>query len=139
MKIVEIIPNLHGGGAERFVCELSNEFTKNNDIECVVVSLYKISDIDKQLVSILNPKVRILSLDKKKGLDIKLFYRLYNLLKIENPDVLHAHVMAIKYILLSTVIFRKIKYFATIHSDAYFEANNIFDKFIRMIDRKSVV
>ena len=38
MKVLEIIPNLASGGAERFVVDLSNELIKIKDVQIFVLT-----------------------------------------------------------------------------------------------------
>ena len=39
MKILQIIPSLGSGGAERFVCELSEQLNKQSGIQCHVIGI----------------------------------------------------------------------------------------------------
>ncbi len=50
------------------------------------------------------------------------FFRLTKLIKRLNPDVVHTHLGAILYNILSPFLFRNIKFFHTIHNEAKKEA-----------------
>lgn len=120
MKIVELIPQLTSGGAERFVVDLSNELSLRHDITLLVSSslegnghIYR-SEISKS--------VNVYSLNKKIGLDLRYIYRLYKTIKKENPDVVHTHVTAFSHFVILKWLFPKVKFVHTVHSDAQFES-----------------
>ncbi|WP_289823158.1 glycosyltransferase [Muribaculum intestinale] len=120
MKIVEIIPQLHMGGAEMFTVNLCNELVeKGHDVTLVVTnSLMKYGHFSK----FVDARINLISMDKRDGADFKLFFRLTKLIKRLNPDVVHTHLGAILYNILSPFLFRNIKFFHTIHNEAKKEA-----------------
>ncbi len=129
MKILEVIPKLQSGGAEKFVVDLTNEFVKTSH-NCTLLTLF---DLDKYdiLRTHLTNDVKTHSIGKKRGVDFKCMFRLYQYIRKEKPEVVHAHVGAITYLILTAVLHRKCKYFATIHSEAKREANGGINKLIR--------
>ncbi len=129
MKVLQLIPNLGTGGAERFVCELANELKKQGE-HCTIATLYNSQKSDEISKSHLN-NINIQSLGKKIGIDIRMFWKISKLVKKERFDVVHAHVGAIKYILLASIFLRKVRFVATIHSEASREAGNKIEKYIR--------
>ena len=130
MKILQVIPTLGQGGAEHFTVELTNELVKLG-YECDIVTLFEITK-DNDIFRELNRKVYHYSLKKKKGFDIKCYIRLYQLIKEGGYDVVHAHIGAIPYTLLSAVLLRKkIRFYATIHSEARREAGKSIMKWSR--------
>lgn len=130
MKILQVIPTLGQGGAEHFTIELTNELVKLG-YECDIVTLFDITK-DNDLFRELNRKSHHYSLKKKKGFDIKCYIRLYQLIKEGGYDVVHAHIGAIPYTLLSAVLLRnKIRFYATIHSEARREAGKSFMRWSR--------
>lgn len=132
MKILQVIPTLGQGGAEHFTVELTNELVKL-EYECDIVTLFDITK-DNDLLGELNEKVHHYSLKKKKGFDIKCYMRLYQLIKKGGYDVVHAHIGAIPYILLSSVLLRnKVGFYATIHSEARREAGQSIMKWSRFL------
>lgn len=120
MKIVEIIPQLHMGGAERFTVDLCNEFVgMGHDVTLIVTnSVKKYGHFSKYL----DGRVKLISMDKKEGADPKLFYRLPKLIRELRPDVVHTHLGAIVYTLFAPFFYKKAKYFHTIHNTAEKEA-----------------
>ena len=95
MKILEVIPNINKGGAERFVVDLSNELSQTNEV--ILILLFSPSSCDNYYDEV-NQNVRIITLDKKRGFDLTLLFRLYRLIKQEKPDVIHTHIRAFSYI-----------------------------------------
>lgn len=120
MKIVEIIPRLQTGGAEKFVVELANTFVEQGH-ECTLVTLFDLDESDV-IARELQPQVKCVSLHKHAGADLGCFWRVLEVVKHEKPDVVHTHVGAIKYVSLAALFYRQCRYFATIHSEASREA-----------------
>lgn len=129
MKILQLIPNLGSGGAERFVVELMNELNNQGE-DCFVSTLYDTTHQDEVSISHIS-NIKLFSLGKKQGLDIRQFWNVLQLIRKEKFDVVHAHIGAIKYILLASIFLRKVKFVATIHSEASREAGNKIEKYIR--------
>ena len=76
MKILEIIPQLSSGGGERFVVDLCNELSKEHDVTLMV--LHSLDKVDFYLKEVSN-NVRVVSMNKRMGLDIGLLFRVYRL------------------------------------------------------------
>ena len=118
MKIIEIIPSLSSGGAERFVVDLCNSLSKKNDV--ILVVLYKI-DSSSIFARELHSTVKVVNYNKKAGLDLNLFISLTRLIKKENPQIVHTHNNAIVYCSLSALLRAKTQFIHTVHSDAFKE------------------
>lgn len=129
MKIIQIIPQLSSGGGERFTVDLSNELALRGHevILCVLHTLHKggsgfyLSDVSK--------RVKVVSMNKRKGLDIGLFWRLFRFLRDERPDVIHTHLRAIVYAFIAERFV--VHGVHTVHSDASKEASEWFSRAIR--------
>lgn len=129
MKILQVIPTLGQGGAEHFTVELINELIREG-YECDLVTLFDVEE-GNDLLKELSTKCGYSSLHKKRGLDLGCYIRLYKFIKAGGYDVVHAHVGAIPYILLSTLLLNKVKFVATIHSEAKREAGKNLMKWSR--------
>lgn len=131
MKVLQILPSLQNGGAERFVCELTNELVNEYHIPCDIAIMYEASSTEgfKKLLK----NISCICLRKNKGFDVGYLFRLYNFIRKNRYNVVHAHLNAITYLILSAFLLPRVKFVATIHSDAYFEASNKVDRFIRRI------
>lgn len=128
MKIFEIIPQLNSGGAERFVVDLCNQLSKEHSV--TLITFHQVKEFH-QYHDELDQNVNYICLNKKLGPDISLFWKLYRLIKTNNPDIVHTHLSAIIYTSFSSIVKRDVKYIHTIHNDAAIEAEYGPSKFIR--------
>lgn len=129
MKIIEFIPHLKSGGGEKLVVDLSTAF-KEKGHDCIILTLFTPSEDDllfNQIPSSINKD----NLGKHLGYDFKCFTKFLSYVRREKPDVVHLHLETIKYSLLAAILFRKCKYFATIHSEAKREAGTGIEKYVR--------
>lgn len=131
MRILQIIPNLGCGGAEHFVCDLAIELN-NQGQQCDILTLYDIES-DNGILSKMAGFVNVYSIQKKSGFQFSTFVKILKFIRKGEYDIVNAHVAAIKYILLACLFHRTSKYYATIHSDAKFEAGYSIEKFSRII------
>ena len=131
MKILQVLSTLCSGGAEHCAVELANELVRQG-YSCDILTLFDIEP-DNDLRKQINARVSVFSLGKKLGLDFKCYYRLYKFIKDNHYDVVHAHVGAIPYLLLSTLLLKKVKFVATIHSEARREAGRSISKWNRFL------
>lgn len=130
MKILEIIPQLSQGGAERFVVDLCNELAKKHKVILIVLhNIDKHGFFEKEL----DGRVQIICMNKNMGIDWTLFFRIAKLIRREQPDVVHTHLDAILYLFFPHISFSKTKFIHTLHSDAYKEHNGFLSKLYRKI------
>lgn len=130
MKILEIIPQLSQGGAERFVIDLCNELSKEHEV--ILAVLHNVDNhgfFRKEL----SERVRLISMNKRMGMDWRLFFRLAKLIRNEKPDVVHTHLRGIVYTFLSYIFPSKIKFIHTVHNDAKMEAGGGVSKWCRKL------
>ena len=129
MKILQVIPTLGSGGAERFVVDLSNELVANGH-EVILCTLFDINknSLDSFFLKELDSKIKIISLNKSLGFDIKVFYKLYQVIKKNKPDIIHSHLAVLNYLLPSTILYGKKKFFHTLHNDASMLVENTFSR-----------
>jgi glycosyltransferase involved in cell wall biosynthesis len=95
-KIVEIVPALGWGGAQIFCVQLCNELANYPGYEVTLISLYDHNE-DHLPLSLLDKKVKFVTLGKKRGPDPKLFTRVTKLLLQLHPNVVHTHLHAGHY------------------------------------------
>ncbi|MER2998503.1 glycosyltransferase [Pontibacter populi] len=123
MRILHIIPNLGSGGAERFVVDLVNTMSIKHEVHlCTLYDLNK--DKNDFFLNEVNTRIKLHSLGKKIGLDIKIFLRLYEIIKDIKPDIVHTHMASINYTLLSALIYKVPLYVHTVHNDAFREVKH---------------
>lgn len=123
MKIMQVIPHLGLGGAESMCVNLSEALTEQGH-QVVVVSLYTqetyLSD------RLLQKKVKVVFLDKNVGPDFSLPGKLLSVLLQEKPDVIHTHLLSLKYVCLAVrKMDRRIPVIHTVHSVAEQEAGRM--------------
>jgi glycosyltransferase involved in cell wall biosynthesis len=93
-KIVQMVPALGWGGAQVFCIQLCNELAKYPGYNITLVSMYD-HDPNRHLpLSMLDNKVKFITLGKKRGVDLRMFAKIYNALKDISPAVVHTHLHA---------------------------------------------
>ena len=131
MKIIEIIPQLSSGGAERFVVDLSNELSLRHDV-VLIVSSALIGQTAFYLPEV-SERVRVCSLNKRLGFDSAYLYRLYKTIKKESPDIVHTHIGAYSHFALLKWLFPRVKFVHTIHSEASAESGGGLKALLRKL------
>jgi glycosyltransferase involved in cell wall biosynthesis len=91
-KIVQMVPALGWGGAQVFCIQLCNELAKYPRYDVTLISMYTYDEKKHLPLSMLDKKVKFISLGKKQGIDPKMFLRIYKTLKNIKPDVVHTHL-----------------------------------------------
>lgn len=127
MKIVHILPGIYVGGGEKFAVDICNELALNDNDDLYLCTLSKADDsyiLKKQI----NSKVTLITLNKRKGFDPIIIFKLYKVLKSIKPDIVHTHLRAIYYSFLSIIFLKKVTFIHTFHTIAEKEANNIVKK-----------
>ena len=89
MKIIYIINGLGPGGAERIVCDLSNELSKENH-EIILISFF-----EQKILFDLNPSVNVRLFNYKFGLVgfIKSLFRTFYIILKLKPQIIHSHLL----------------------------------------------
>lgn len=134
MKIIQFIPSLNSGGAERFVVDLSNSLANNHK-----VYLFTLLDIDEHgfYKSDVFENVELISLNKKLGVNLLLPFKIFFKFRKIKPDIVHTHLSTIFYLFLCFFTLKKTIFFHTIHNDALKEAKTKFGYFIKLFLFKS--
>ena len=114
IKVVEILPDLGMGGAERLVFDLLMNFNKEN-IDCTLIVLYD-QKHSKYYQKLEKSGINIVMLGKKRGLDIKCFFRLFKILKKIKPDIIHSHRHVNLYLFPFYFLYKKQIGFHTVHT-----------------------
>jgi len=95
VQVLQILPSLDTGGAEKMVLYLTGELMKTG-IKTGVVSFFDGhgSQIDRQLRA---EGIPLWSLGKRRGPDLAMLARLRKLIGALRPDVIHTHLSALRY------------------------------------------
>lgn len=137
-KIMHVIPSLNRGGAERFVVDLCNELAKTHHV--ILVSLFDNGEDSFQKE--VSPDVKLITLGKKAGFDLKVFFSLFKLIRRFRPRVVNTHMNALEYLLPTILFSRTTSIFHTLHSVANKEVVNsvvlklrgkLFSRFVQPI------
>lgn len=93
-KIVQVVPALGWGGAQVFCIQLCNQLAEYPGYHVTLISLYDYKAEKHLPLSMLDKRVKFISLDKKPGIDVSMFKKIYKTLKDIEPDVVHTHLHA---------------------------------------------
>lgn len=108
------------GGAEVFVVSLCNALAKLGH-QVTLLTFYQKQE-SEFLYNRIDKSIKIDILEKRKGIDPTLSFKLREYIKLNNFEIVHLHVQAIVYAIFPSLSYKKCKYIATIHNDAYKEA-----------------
>ena len=131
MKIIEIIPDLTLGGAERFVVDLSNKFVANGN-DLVLITLFN-ADGKKNFNNVIDARIKHICMNKKVGFSFFLLLKLWYIIYREKPNVVHTHLNCIVYTMLCWLTMSKVKFVHTIHNDAEKEAGGQMGEWVRKL------
>lgn len=128
MKIIQIIPYIGSGGAERFVVDLSNELAQIGH-EVLLCTLYAMDGSMGFYKRDINHKVKVVTLNKGLGLSLRTIMKFMNVVKKEKPDLIHSHIGALQYSFLSQVF--QSRGYHTVHNEAHLEAKGYLEILLR--------
>lgn len=122
MKIVEIIPHLTSGGAERFTVDLCNELAERYEVRLVL--FFPLEDTGLHfLLPEVSRNVHVVALNKHKGFDLGLVWKIRKTIKDISPDIVHCHVNSLEYVALARMFGQdRCRWYYTVHSDARYDA-----------------
>ena len=129
MKIIQVIPSLNSGGAERFTVDLSNQLAEMGN-EVILLVFYSQLELNFYLHDV-SSKVRVITLGKKPGFDYKLLFKISSIVKSEKPDVVQTHLYGLDYMPICLMLNKSVKYFHVVHSDAFKESQRKSSSMIR--------
>lgn len=133
MKILHIHPSLAGGGIEAMICGLVNEMAKTEDV--TVCSIFEPKE-DDIFWNKLDSSVKRISLGKlKEGFSVKEILKIFRLLVNGKYDVVNLHGFFYYYAFSVLLLHHRIKFFYTVHSDAYME-NSSWDKHFFLLKKR---
>lgn len=128
MKITHVISSLGNGGAERLVVDLSNEMAKTED-----VTIISFKDIEDWMFppKDLSPSVKLITLGKKKGLDVGFILSYYKLILFSNYDIINLHLASVLKFSYPLILTQRSKFVHTLHNLFQKEFSN---KWIRKLN-----
>jgi len=138
-NILIIIPSLRIGGAEKVVCNISDNInTLINNLSIITLS----DDIPLYETIKNNKDIKVYSCHEPNNLkfpwiSIKAVMRFYRLFRIIKPDIVHSHLWGIHCIYLYALmfVFPKPKLVATIHSAGFiYTSSKFLHKLFRLVE-----
>lgn len=114
VKVLHIIPNFGTGGAEKLVVDLLSNYDRSN-FDMAAVSFYAKSNtiLEKKLD---NFGIKVYYLDKHKGPDISLLFKIDKVIKEFKPVVIHTHLYTVRYVLFTSILNKIPVRVHTVHS-----------------------
>jgi glycosyltransferase involved in cell wall biosynthesis len=124
IRLLQIIPSLDIGGAQRFLVDLCNNFDKEKFEIAVCV-------LGKKTNSFLESELRenhipMFFLNLRWTFHPLTIYRITDLFKSFKPDIIHTHLRAIRYVLIPSRLAQIPLHIHTIHSLAKYDTSFIF-------------
>jgi len=133
MKILQIIPSLASGGAERFVVDLCNELSaQGEDVYLCIILNPNVADYGFYLPE-LNKSVHFISLNQNKGFRLKKLWLLYKVLQDVKPNIIHSHLSVLLYVYALALINFRDRFIYTIHNPADKTGTSILFKTLNFI------
>jgi glycosyltransferase involved in cell wall biosynthesis len=131
MKILQITYHLGPGGAERLVVDISNELTRQGH-DVTLCALRDDQQGNKGFYKHeISEKINYVNLSIPEGIRVNNIYLLYKLIRKLNPQVVHCHLNLVNYLFPLTFIFKKVRFFHTIHSNPSHEVSNSIEYWLR--------
>ena len=116
LKVLQIIPMLAPGGAERVVVHIAQGLDRRRFDVGVVSIWHRVgSDLEKMLDE---SNVRTWYLGKTRGFDARTYVRLHRVLREYAPHVVHTHLHVLRYALPSFLLLKGTSYLHTVHNQA---------------------
>jgi glycosyltransferase involved in cell wall biosynthesis len=114
MRVLQLIPDIGIGGAERMMTHLACELKRRNH-EVAVVSLFPPhgNELEARLRT---AGIEIFYLGKKLGLDTRMYPALFRVIRGFKPDVVHSHRYVLRYALPAMLAQRRCVAVHTVHS-----------------------
>lgn len=136
LKVLQIIPDLGLGGAERMTVLLAIAL-KSQGIDVKVISLYGPTDsINEKLLS--RNSIECIYLGKMLGFDLSMYGKLSKEIALWRPDIIHSHRYVLRY-LIHEVFKAKFRWFHTIHNIAQKDADRTGRIFNRIAFSRGVI
>ena len=102
MNILQVIPEFGLAGAETMCEALCYEIQRSGKYNLFVASLF---DYHSPITDRMEQKgINILYLHKKPGIDVRMIWRLYRLMKNKQIDIVHTHIHVMQYVVPAAVM-----------------------------------
>ncbi|MHC1770860.1 MAG: glycosyltransferase [Flexilinea sp.] len=123
INVVIVLPFFKTGGAEKMVSLLVSNLDKSR-FEVTVICIFGQNQKTNMEKRIIAQGVRIEYLNKGLGFSIKTVLKVWKILNVIDPDLIHTHTSGCIYT-APWILFHKVKMLHTIHNMPVYEAENI--------------
>lgn len=142
LKIIYLLANLGIGGVERFVVDISNEFSLNHDV-CLYLTESS-NGFNRVYQSSLYSNIQVKSVRFQRFTILRYFYEVFRIIHIERPDVIHIHSPSLILPLIPVILFKykSVNFIQTIHGKTKSIEHQKFwmqKRFLRFIYRTGLV
>src|SRR5215831_17661630 len=114
IKVVQVVPMLCPGGAERVAVHIVSGLDRRR-FEVAVISIWRRvgSDLERLLDGM---DTRVSYLGKGPGFSGRTYHRLHRALRDYRPDVVHTHLHVLRYALPSLLLLKHMSSLHTVHN-----------------------
>src|SRR6267378_6643925 len=121
MRILQLIPDIGIGGAERMMTYLACQLDRDRH-QIAVVSLFppRGNELESRLRA---AGVEVFYLGKKLGFDPSMYPALFRAVRMFRPDIVHTHRYVLRYALPALVTERTCRAVHTVHNLAEYEVD----------------
>ncbi|WP_421535689.1 glycosyltransferase [Priestia sp. D3YE.R1] len=128
-KVMFVLPHLRTGGGQKLVIDIIGNLDSER-LDVLLVSLYPAEgNIFEDLAE--EKGIQIKYLQKKEGINLSVIKELISLIKNVRPDVIHAHLRVMPYLLFPLIVTDVKKRYYTVHNLAEKDAGN--RRYMKMI------
>jgi len=114
IKVVQIVPMLSPGGAERVAVHIARGLNRRRYEPIVISFTGRVGcDLDHMLEE---AEIEVRYLGKHPGFDYRVYSRLDSALKEYEPDVIHTHLHVLRYALPSMLLMKGVSMVHTVHN-----------------------
>lgn len=125
MKILHIIDRLNRGGAEILALNLCKNANKNN-LDLLFVSLGG-GDLENDFAE---TEIEFIKLSRKRSLDLRVIYKLRQIIKQKKVDVVHSHHTVDSVHVYLASLFTRVKTVRSFHGHVRSLKNDVANKFL---------
>jgi len=123
IRVLHILPDLVPYGAERVVATLASQAARDR-YQVAIASLYAEAP-GSLAASLREDGVRVFHLEKRRGFDPRMFYRIAGVLRDFRPQVIHTHNYVLRYVLPPAMLAGRQLIVHTIHNVAHLEVDRL--------------
>ena len=130
VRVAICIPTTNMGGAETMAAQLAKAL--NKDIFDVYFIVNHSLDSGRVLDIVTDKKIKIYSLNENEGMSFRALRKMYKLLKIIKPQIIHTHLHTYPYV-MAYAIFHHVKIIHTMHNMPKYESTKTGQRILRFL------